>query len=98
MRLDSRTAIYCHELLHKKYAPNAFPGLTPDEPDPVVEEFKTLGFSHENRAIEALEAVNLTIIKITQSKNFDQMELDTVKALLDPHALIISGGYIANIA
>ena len=44
MRLDSRTAIYCHELLHKKYAPNAFPGLTPDEPDPVVEEFKTLGF------------------------------------------------------
>ena len=98
MRLDSRTAIYCHELLHKKYAPNAFPGLTPDEPDPVVEEFKTLGFSHENRAIEALEAVNPTIIKITQSKNFDQMELDTVKALLDPHAFIIAGGYIANLA
>jgi hypothetical protein len=41
MRLDSRTAIYCHELLHKKYAPNSFPGLTPDQPDPVVEEFKT---------------------------------------------------------
>jgi predicted RecB family nuclease len=98
MRLDSRTAIYCHELLHKKYAPNSFPGLTPDEPDPVVEEFKSLGFSHENRAIDALEAVNPTMIKITQSKNFDQMELDTVKALLDPNALIIAGGYIANIA
>ena len=98
MRLDSRTAIYCHELLHKKYAPNAFPGLTPDEPDPVVEEFKNLGFSHENKAIQALEAANPTIIKIAQSKNYDQMELDTVKALLSPEASIIAGGYIANLA
>ena len=98
MRLDSRTAIYCHELLHKKYSPNAFPGLTPDQPDPVVEEFKVLGFSHESKAIEALEAVDPTIIKITQSKNFDQMELDTVKALLDSNASIISGGYIAEVA
>ena len=55
-RLDSRTAIYCHELLHKKYAPNAFPGLTPDAPDPVIEEFKNLGFSHEAKAIKALKA------------------------------------------
>ena len=98
MRLDSRTAIYCHELLHKKYSPNAFPGLTPDQPDPVVEEFKVLGFSHESKAIEALEAVDPTIIKITQSKNYDQMELDTVKALLDSNASIISGGYIAEVA
>jgi predicted RecB family nuclease len=98
MRLDSRTAIYCHEFLHKKNAPNSFPGLTPDAPDPVVEEFKNLGFSHENRAIDALEAANPMIVKIAQSKNFDQMELDTVKALLDPSAVIISGGYISEVA
>ena len=96
MRLDSRTAIYCHELLHKKYAPNSFPGLKPDELNPVFEEFKALGFSHEKKAIEALEAVNPKIIKIAQNRNSDQMELDTVKALLDPDALIIAGGYIAN--
>ena len=96
MRLDSRTAIYCHELLHKKYAPNAFPGLTPDELNPVFEEFKVLGFSHEKKAIEALEEVNPKIIKISQNRNSDQMELDTVDALLNPDAVIIVGGYIAN--
>ena len=98
MRLDSRTSIYCHELLHKKYAPNSFPGLAPDELNPVFEEFKKLGFSHESKAIQALEAANPTIVKIAQSRNFDQMELDTVKALLDPDTQIISGGYIANLA
>jgi predicted RecB family nuclease len=96
MRLDSRTAIYCHELLHKKYAPNAFPGLTPDEPDPVLEEFKKLGFSHEAKSIIALKVAIPTLIEIDQKKSFPEMELDTARALLDPNAFIISGAYIAE--
>jgi predicted RecB family nuclease len=96
MRLDSRTAIYCHELLHKKYAPNAFPGLTPDEPDPVLEEFKKLGFSHEAKSITALKVAIPTLIEIDQKKSFPEMELDTARALLDPNAFIISGAYIAE--
>ena len=98
MRLDSRTAIYCHELLHMKYAPNAFPGLTPDEPDPVVEEFKNLGFSHEAKAIAALKVAYPDLIEIDQSKSLSEIEMDTVKALLDPNSSIISGAYIAEIA
>ena len=95
-RLDSRTAIYCHELLHKKYAPNAFPGLTPDAPDPVVEEFKNLGFSHESKAIKALKEVFPDLIEIDQDKTFAEIEMQTAKALLDPKAFVIAGGYIAE--
>jgi predicted RecB family nuclease len=95
-RLDSRTAIYCHELLHKKYAPNAFPGLTPDAPDPVVEEFKKLGFSHENKAIIALKEVIPNLIEINQDLSFPEIEMETAKALLDPDAFAIAGAYIAE--
>jgi predicted RecB family nuclease len=98
VRLDSRTAIYCHELLHKKYAPNAFPGLTPDEPDPVVEEFKSLGFSHEAKVIAALKKAYPDLIEIDQCKSFSEIEMDTVKALLDPNSSIIAGAYISEIA
>jgi len=97
MRLDSRTAIYCHELLHKKYAPNAFPGLKPDVPDPVVEEFKNLGFSHEVKAIKALKAEYPNLIEIDQKKSFEEIELETAKALLNPNAFIIAGAYISQI-
>jgi len=98
VRLDSRTAIYCHELLHKKYAPNAFPGLIPDAPDPVVEEFKNLGFSHETKVIAALKKAYPSLIEIDQSKSFSEIEMDTAKALLDPNSSIIAGAYIAEIA
>jgi predicted RecB family nuclease len=98
VRLDSRTAIYCHELLHKKYAPNAFPGLTPDEPDPVVEEFKSLGFSHEAKVIAALKKAYPDLIEIDQCKSFSEIEMDTVKALLDPNSSIVAGAYISEIA
>jgi predicted RecB family nuclease len=98
IRLDSRTAIYCHELLHKKYAPNAFPGLTPDAPDPVVEEFKNLGFSHEAKSIQLLKAAIPALVEIDQDKSFAEIEMETVKALLDPEAFVIAGAYIAEIA
>lgn len=98
MRLDSRTAIYCHELLHKKYAPNAFPGLTPDDPDPVVAEFMNLGFSHEDKAITELRETVSGFIEIDQEKTSEQIQIDTVKAILNPNAFVIAGAYIAEIA
>ena len=86
IRLDSRTAIYCHELLHKKYAPNAFPGLTPDAPDPVLEQFKELGFTHEAKAITALKVAIPGLVEIDQKNKYDQIQLETVKAILNPDA------------
>ena len=98
MRFDSRTAIYCHELLHKKYAPNAFPGLEPDAPDPVVEAFMQLGFSHEEKVLARLQELIPGLIQINQEQHSDQIERDTVKAILNPDATMISGAYIRDIA
>jgi hypothetical protein len=69
VRLDSRTAVYCHEFLHKKYAPNSFPELKQDEPNEVVEEFKKQGFVHENKVIKALTEAIPGLIVIDQSRS-----------------------------
>ena len=98
MRLDSRAAIACHEFLHKKFAPNAFPGLQPDAVDPVAKEFSDQGFAHEERAMKALDAVISGIIHLDQSTNLDDIQRATAVALLNPDAFIISGAYIAEIA
>lgn len=98
MRLDSRAAIYCHEFLHKKFAPNAFPNLRPDPIDPVVQEFKNQGFTHEKRAIMGLDAAIPGIIHIAQDLSSTQIQMETAKALLHPEAFIITGAYIGEVA
>jgi hypothetical protein len=98
MRLDSRAAIYCHEFLHKKFAPNAFPNLRPDPIDPVVQEFKDQGFAHEKRTIIELDAAIPGIIHIPQNLDSTQIQMETAKALLDPEAFIITGAYIGEVA
>jgi len=97
MRLDSRAAIACREFLHKKFAPDAFPGLTPDPVDPVTKEFSDQGFAHEARAIDALFAANSGVIQIDQSKTLDQIQIETALALLNPDAFMIIGSYIGEI-
>jgi len=96
-RLDSRTSIYWHELLHKKYAPNAFPGLEPDAPDQVFEEFKNLGQAHEVKALKALKDVVPNLVEINQKQSLQEIETDTAKALLDPNAIAISGALISEL-
>lgn len=98
LRLDSRSAIYCHEYLHKKYAPNSFPGLTPDEPNEVVEEFKKQGFVHEERVLMALSESTPGLLVIDQKLHSSDIQRETAKALLNPDVLVISGGYISEIA
>ena len=97
-RLDSRSAVYCHEYLHKKYAPNSFPGLTPDEPNEVVEEFKKQGFVHEERVLKVLSEATPGLLLINQTLHSSDIQRETVKALMDPAVLIIAGGYISEIA
>lgn len=96
MRHDSRVAIYCHELLHKEYAPNSFPGLIPDSPDPVMTEFMELGLSHEAKVMAAIKKSYPELIEIDQIQNFDAIELQTAKALLNPDSFIIAGAYIGG--
>jgi predicted RecB family nuclease len=98
LRLDSRTAIYCHEFLHKKYAPNSFPGLKPDEPNDVVEEFKKQGFVHEERVLKSLATSVSGLFVIDQSLHSSDIQRETARALLNPDVFVIAGGYISEIA
>ena len=98
LRHDARTAIYCHEYLHKKYAPNSFPGLTPDEPNEVVEEFKKQGFVHEERVLKALSETTTGLLIIDQKLHSSDIQRETAKALLNPDVLVVAGGYISEIA
>jgi predicted RecB family nuclease len=98
IRHDSRTAIYCHELLHKKYAPDSFPGLKPDEPNDVVEEFKKQGFVHEERVLKALATSVSGLLVIDQSLHSSDIQRETARALLNPDVFVIAGGYISEIA
>jgi hypothetical protein len=91
LRLDSRSAIYCHEYLHKKYSPNSFPGLTPDEPNDVVEEFKKQGFVHEERVLKVLSESTPGLLIIDQTLHSSDIQRETVKALLNPDVLVLPG-------
>ena len=97
-RLDSRTAMYCHEYLHKRFSPNSFPTLKPDEPNEVVEEFKKQGFAHEERVLKALSESTTGLLMIDQTLHSSDIQRETVKALLNPDVLVIAGGYISEIA
>ena len=97
MRLDSRTSVYCHEFLHKKYAPNSFPELQPDEPNEVVEEFKKQGFAHELKVVKALTETIQGLVAIDQSMHSSEIQSETAKALLNPETFMIIGGYISEI-
>ena len=97
MRHEARTAIYCHEYLHKKYAPNSFPNLKSDEPNDVVEEFKRQGFLHEERVVKALAEVVSGLLIIDQSLPSAEIQTETAKALLNPEVSVIAGGYISEI-
>ena len=98
MRLDSRAAITCHEFLHKRFAPNSFPGLTPDAPDPVVEEFKNQGLLHEQKTLETLGVLLKGFHQIDQTQKRESIERETAQAILDPNVLVIAGGFISGIA
>jgi predicted RecB family nuclease len=97
-RLDSRAAITCHEFLHKQFAPNTFPGLTPDDPDPVVEEFKNQGLLHEQKAIAKVRELVTGFIQIDQKQGRASIQSETARALLDPDVSVIAGGYISEVA
>ena len=51
MRHEARTALYCHEYLHKKFAPNRFDLTLQTKEDPIADEYKKMGDLHEAHVI-----------------------------------------------
>lgn len=96
MRLDSRAAITCHEYLHKKNAPLAFPDLKPDPINSVAQEFKDQGGAHELKAIAALKTKMSRIIQIDLKAKQEDRQYQTAAALLDKEAHFILGADIGE--
>ena len=97
MRLEARTALYCHEYLHKTYAPNRFDLTYRIEVDPVVDEFKNLGIAHEEKVKEYLKSLNLRIKEIDIQQSDHDWQKESAEALLSDDYDLIFGANISDI-
>ena len=97
MRLEARTALYCHEYLHKTFAPNQFDLTYRIEVDPVVDEFKNLGIEHEEKVKEYLQSLNLRIKDIDIQQSDHDWQKESAEALLSDDYDLIFGANISDI-
>ena len=96
MRLTSRTAQLCHEYLHKTLAPSCFDLSDRILDDPLPTALKLAGIKYENKLIESFEEINLGITYIHDFLADSRKEEETLKALNNPEARIIYGGYLSS--
>ncbi len=96
MRLASRTALYCHEYLHKTYAPLRFDLSGRLEDNAIIKEFKQQGISHEERVIKFILGTSLRVKQIAGEGTSPNREIATAKALLRTDIDVILGASIAG--
>jgi len=89
MRNDSRTALACHEYLHKSLAPSRFDLTTIITADPLPDALKRAGIEHEQSVIEYLKTLNLKLEILDSSYPDDLWERSTARALMNPDIDII---------
>ena len=89
MRNDSRTALACHEYLHKSFAPSRFDLSTIITSDPLPDALKKAGFEHEQSVIEYLKTLNLKLEILDSSYPDNLWERSTARALMNPDVDII---------
>ena len=89
MRNDSRTALACHEYLHKSFAPSRFELSTIITSDPLPDALKKAGIEHEQSVIEYLKTLNLRLEILDSSYPDNLWERSTARALMNPDLDII---------
>lgn len=96
MRFEARTALYCLEYLHKKYAPSAFDlSLKLKEgDDKLADEYKRLGNLHEEKVLEKVRANGLRVHQIDLSETYQSKSVQTAEALIRHDIDIILGANI----
>ncbi|MEI9907216.1 MAG: hypothetical protein WDO06_04225 [Actinomycetota bacterium] len=97
MRHDSRTALLCHEYLHKTYASDRFDLSEVKEPDLVLEKYKELGRAHEIKVLEFLKSLQLRIEDLHSVTDWRDREIATARLLLSDEIDIILGASIGEI-
>ena len=94
MRLDARTALECHEYLHKSNAPKRFDLSGAIEDDEIIKEYKRQGLLHEEKVKDFLRTLPLKVVTIAEDQGDEVAQELTARALLDPSIDIILGAHI----
>ncbi len=97
MRHEARTALYCHEFLHKQFAPNRFDLSLRITEDPIGDEYKKMGDIHEANIVANIKASSVKWIQIDPTQPDEIKELDTAKGLLRTDIDIILGANISGV-
>jgi hypothetical protein len=98
MRLNSRSALLCHEYLHKKFAPNRFDLSEINEVSLFAEELARLGGLYEQQVFQLIEATFTGVVRIDVNASDEERQHQTVDAIFNPTAQIILGAEINEIA
>ena len=97
MRHEARTALYCHEYLHKKNAPNRFDLSLVITEDPIGDEYKKMGDIHEASVIACIKESKVKWLEIDPLQSYEIQEIDTSSALLRTDIDIIIGAHISGV-
>jgi predicted RecB family nuclease len=97
LRHEARTALYCHEYLHKKNAPNRFDLTLLITEDPIGDEYKKIGDIHEAGVIAFIKESKVKWLEIDPLQSYEIQEIDTASALLRTDIDIIIGALIAGV-
>ena len=91
VRINSRTALLCHEYIHKKFAPSLFDLTDRIDADPLPTALKIAGDKYEQEVIEVLEAQGIRIAHIHDFLADSRKLEETAKALANPEVDAIYG-------
>jgi len=83
LSLDARTALKCHELLHKTYAPKCFPNLVKDSMPETAKLLATQGLAFESRIVEAIKELHPCWVEIASDLSPDESVQRTLDAIAD---------------
>jgi len=97
LRHEARTALYCHEYLHKKNAPNRFDLSLVITEDPIGDEYKKMGDIHEASVIAYIKESKVKWLEIDPLQSYEIQEIDTASALLRTDIEIIIGAHISGV-
>lgn len=97
MRHEARTALYCHEYLHKEYAPNRFDLSLRITEDPIGDEYKKMGDLHEASVVASIKESQVKWLQIDPLSSYEIQEIDTASALLRTDIDIIIGAHISGV-
>lgn len=90
-RIDSRSALLCHELLHKLNAPNRFNLADRLLDDPLPKALKEAGIRYEKAVLQELAATSLRIFNVPIGMGDSVREAETAFALISHDYDLIVG-------